>query len=112
MGRSLRHLLLLAACALPLPATTYYVTVSGLGGEAEYDTRFAGLANEAHKLVSATPESKAFLQLGPTATKAKIRETFGQIATDAVADDNLVVFLSGTALTTASITRSIFRART
>ncbi len=89
------RLLLLLAGALSLQATTYYVTVSGLGGEAEYETRFAGLVNEAHKLVSATPESKAFLHLGALATKAKIRESFGQITTDAVADDNLVVFLVG-----------------
>jgi hypothetical protein len=86
--------LLLLAC-MPLWATTYYVTVSGLGGEMEYDTRFSGLAMEAHKLVSATPESKSFLHLGPTATKAKIRESFAQIATDAVAEDNIVVFLIG-----------------
>ena len=81
--------------AVNLWSTTYYVTVSGLGGEAEYETRFSGLAMEAHKLVSSTPEAKAFLQLGPSATKAKIRESFAQIATDATADDNLVVFLVG-----------------
>lgn len=84
--------LLLAA---PLSATTFYVTVSGLGGEPEYETRFGGLATEAHKLVSGTPEAKAFLHLGQTATKVKIRESFGQIATEATADDNLVVFLVG-----------------
>ncbi len=94
VGRGLRFLLLLIG-SVPLPATTYYVTVSGLGGEPEYETRFAGLATEAHKLVSGTPESKAYLHLGALATKAKIRESFAQIASDAVADDNLVVFLVG-----------------
>ena len=94
VGRRLKFLILLACC-LPLPATTYYVTISGLGGEAEYETRFAGLANEAHKLVAGAAESKASLFVGTTATKAKIRESFGQIANDAGADDNLVVFLIG-----------------
>ncbi len=78
-----------------LSATTFYVTVSGLGGEPEYETRFAGLATEAHKLVSGTPEAKAFLHVGQQATKARIRESFAQIANDAGPDDNLVVFLVG-----------------
>lgn len=91
----MKLLLGLLAFSVTLPATTYYVTVSGLGGEAEYETRFAGLATEAHKLVSGTPESKAFLQMGVTGTKAKIRESFGQIANEATPDDNLVVFLIG-----------------
>ena len=94
MSRSLRWPLALLLSA-NLWGTTYYVTVSGLGGEAEYETRFNGLANEAHKLVSGTPDAKAYLQQGPSATKAKIRESFGQIATDATADDNLVVLLIG-----------------
>ncbi len=94
MSRSLRWPLALILSA-NLWGTTYYVTVSGLGGEAEYETRFNGLANEAHKLVSGTPDAKAYLQQGPSATKAKIRESFGQIATDATADDNLVVLLIG-----------------
>lgn len=89
-----RGLLFLIAVA-NLSATTYYVTVSGLGGEAEYETRFFGLASEAHKMVSGTPEAKAFLQLGAAATKAKIRESFAQISTDAGPDDNLVVLLIG-----------------
>ncbi len=88
-------LALLLACAAPLYATTYYVTVAGLGGEPEYATRFDGLAAEAHKLVASTPEAKAFLHLGTVSTKAKIRETLGQIAAEATPDDNLVIFLIG-----------------
>ncbi|MBY0506749.1 MAG: hypothetical protein K2X03_22710 [Bryobacteraceae bacterium] len=88
-------LTLLLWLALPLPAATFYVTVSGLGGEPEYETRFAGLATEAHKLVTGTPDAKAFLHSGILATKAKIRESFTQIATDAGPDDNLVVLLIG-----------------
>ena len=33
--------LLLACVALPMPAATYYVTVAGLGGEPDYEQRFA-----------------------------------------------------------------------
>ena len=94
VGRGLRLLLLLVGC-LPLSATTYYVTVAGLGGEPEYETRFAGLVMEAHKLVSGTPESKSYLHQGVLATKAKIRESFEKISAEALAEDNLVVFLVG-----------------
>ena len=36
-----------------LHATTFYVTVAGLGGEPEYEQRFTGLAKEIEKLVKA-----------------------------------------------------------
>jgi len=31
---------MLLACALVAPAATYYLTISGLGGEPDYDQRF------------------------------------------------------------------------
>ena len=31
---------MLLACALAAPAATYYLTISGLGGEPDYDQRF------------------------------------------------------------------------
>jgi hypothetical protein len=38
--------LLLLATSLTLHATTFYVTVAGLGGEPDYEQRFASLAQE------------------------------------------------------------------
>ena len=48
MGCSLKLLLLLFA-ASALQATTFYVTVAGLGGEPDYEQRFSLLADETEK---------------------------------------------------------------
>ena len=78
-----------------LPGATYYVTVAGLGGEADYETRFTALANEAHKLLSAAPDAKSFVLAGPPATRQKLRETLAQIAAEAKPEDVVVVTLLG-----------------
>ena len=41
--------------AAPLSAATYYVTVAGLGGEPEYEQRFAALARDLDKLLKRLP---------------------------------------------------------
>lgn len=85
----------LLTMAVPGSATTYYVTVAGLGGEADYETRFSALANEAHKLVSAAPDTKSIVLAGPPATRQKLREALAQIAAEAKPEDTLVVTLIG-----------------
>lgn len=95
VGGSLK-LCLLAACASILHATTYYVTVAGLGGEAEYDQRFAGWAKEIDKYVqSAGPESKVHTLHGESATRERVRKTLAEIAAQAKADDALILMLIG-----------------
>ena len=42
----MRAALLMLLCALALPAKTFYLTVAGLGGEPEYEQRFAGWAKD------------------------------------------------------------------
>jgi len=88
-----RYLLLLIAG--PLAATTFYVNLGGLGGQEDYETRFKANVEELDKLTKAAPQAKVFSLSGVQASKAKLKDTFEQIAREAKAEDNLVVTLIG-----------------
>src|ERR1700722_16169331 len=88
-------ILLLLLGAL-LPGATFYVTVAGLGGEPEYDQRFAAQAQEIDKLIRAgNPDAKVQTLYGPQATKAQVQNVLAGIAKDAKAADALVLMLIG-----------------
>ena len=90
-----RRLLLLGlAATLASPAATYYVTVTGIGGEPEYEVRFKMVADDIeHTLKAASPDAKIItLQ---KATREQVRSTFAQIAKEAKPDDALVLMLIG-----------------
>jgi hypothetical protein len=96
MGCRLRRLLLLGSfCAGLLPGTTWYITVAGLGGEVEYETRFANLAKELDKSVRATPDVKVTTLSGTEATKVRIEAAVDEAVKGAKAEDVLVVTLIG-----------------
>ncbi len=76
-------------------ATTFYVNIGGLGGQEDYETRFKANVEELDKLTKAAPQARVFSLSGTAATKAKLKETFAQIAKEAKAEDNLVVTLIG-----------------
>lgn len=82
-------------CTGVLPASTWYITVAGLGGEPEYETRFKGLAAELDKSVRATPDAKVTTLSGPDATKARIEAAVDECVKAAKADDVVVVTLIG-----------------
>lgn len=86
-------LLLLSAAALQ--ATTFYVTIGGLGGEPEYDQRFSGWAKDIDKALKAAPDAKVETLYGPAATRDAIRAVFNRIAKEAKPQDALVVMLIG-----------------
>jgi uncharacterized caspase-like protein len=86
---------MLGLIGLPLVATTFYVNIGGLGGQDDYESRFKATVEELDKLTKSAPESKVFSLSGAAATKAKVKETLGQIAREAKADDVLVVTLIG-----------------
>jgi hypothetical protein len=86
--------LLLSAASLH--AATFYVTVAGLGGEPDYDQRFASEAQEIDKLVrSGGPDAKVTTLSGAQATKAAIQSALTQVAREAKATDAFVVMLIG-----------------
>src|SRR5580704_15519114 len=95
------HALLRAALAL-VPtlvianAATFYVTVAGLGGEPDYEQRFAAQAQEIDKLLHASSSDARITTLyGPQATKANLQNALGQIARDAKPTDAFVLMLIG-----------------
>ncbi|MBI3684240.1 MAG: hypothetical protein HY235_28020 [Acidobacteria bacterium] len=92
----MRLALLLLLAVLSAPAATFYVTVAGLGGEPEYEQRFAGLAKDIDKLLKASSGSTRVETLyGPAATKAKLSEVLGSLANQATPQDSLVLMLIG-----------------
>jgi Peptidase C13 family len=89
--------LLIALLAAPaLHASTFYLTVAGLGGEAEYEQRFSGWAKDVDKLLKAAePNAKVETLYGPEATKANVEAKLRGIAQAAKADDAVVLMLIG-----------------
>ena len=82
------------ACAFGAQAATYYVTISGLGGEPDYDQRFKMWADDiGGSLKKAGGDSKVITLEAPT--RDRIREQFGEIARDARPNDALVLMLIG-----------------
>jgi hypothetical protein len=80
--------------ALGAPAATFYVTISGLGGEPDYDQRFKGWANDIDSsLKKAGGDSNVVTMVAPT--RDQIRSRFAELAKEAKATDSLVVVLIG-----------------
>ena len=85
---------LLLFAALGAHATTYYVTISGLGGEPDYDQRFKGWANDIDSsLKKAGGDSNVITMIAPT--RDQIRARFEALAKEAKPSDALVVTLIG-----------------
>ena len=89
------RILLLLAAAMAAPGATWYVTVSGLGGDPLFDQRFNGLAQELDKLVRTSPDSKVTTLMGPEAVKTRIRAALEDATKNGKAEDTLVVTLIG-----------------
>jgi len=77
-------------------AAPYYVTVAGLGGEPDYEQRFAALASDLDKLFkAAASDAHVYTFSGSGATKARLTETLGQIAREARPEDEFTLILIG-----------------
>jgi hypothetical protein len=99
MRPATRSLALAALCLLPcLPAhgAVYYLTVAGLGGEPEYEQRFAGLANDLDKMFkSAGGDAHVYTLSGSSASRVHLGETLAVIANQAKLEDDFVLVLIG-----------------
>ena len=84
--------LLLAASA---GATTHCVVIAGLGGEPDYEQRFATWAQDLDKTLRATQDVQVETFSGANARRDNIRAAFEGIAKRATADDSLLVVLIG-----------------
>jgi hypothetical protein len=81
---------------IPARAGTYYVTVSGLGGEPDYEQRFTAMANDLDKLLKASgSEAHVYTLTGIQATRAQMTDIAGQIARQAKPEDDFVLILIG-----------------
>jgi len=82
--------------SLPAQAASYFVTVAGLGGEAEYEQRFTALAQDLDKLLKGSGgDLHVYTLKGEDATRARLTETLTQVAHDAKPDDEFVLILIG-----------------
>ena len=98
VGDCVRRLLL----ALPLMlgvsvrADTYFVTVAGLGGEADYQTRFDSEAADLDKIFKASGTGVHVQTLsGADAKREKLLSTLQQVAAAAKSQDDFVLILIG-----------------
>ena len=76
-------------------ANTWYVTIAGLGGEPEYEVRFAGWAADLDKSLRAIPGAQVNTYSGKQATKGTLRKAFTEFATKVKPEDNFAVILIG-----------------
>ena len=89
-------LALLLMSALPVRGATYYLTVSGLGGEPEYDQRFTELAQDLDKVFkSSGGDARVYTLTGKEASRARLTETLTLIAGQARPEDDFVLILIG-----------------
>lgn len=89
-----RRLCLVLALAAACPGATHYLTITGLGGEPEYEQRFAGWGKDIGRaLEEAGGEARVHTLLAPP--REKVRAAFEAVAKEAGAGDALVVMLIG-----------------
>jgi hypothetical protein len=82
--------------ATVLQGATYCVTVAGLGGEPDYEQRFASQAQELEKLLKGSGEEIQMHTLyGAAATKEGLRNALDSVAKQAKGEDALIVVLIG-----------------
>jgi len=85
----------LVLAALAAPAATFYVTISGLGGEPDYEQRFKMWAQDIDSSLkkAGTPDPDIITLVAPT--REQIRTHFASLASTVKPTDNLVVVLIG-----------------
>jgi hypothetical protein len=94
--RRLLSALMLISVAITVRADTYVVTVAGLGGEADYQTRFDNEAADLDKIFKAAGTGVHAYTLSRTdANRAKLLVTLQQVAAAAKAQDDFVLILIG-----------------
>jgi hypothetical protein len=91
----MKLLLLVAGLASSLSATTFYVTVAGLGGEADYEQRFNGLASDLERLFSQSGDARVLTLRGPEATRERLGAVLAEVAAQARPEDAVVLLLIG-----------------
>lgn len=82
--------------AMQAHAATYYVTVAGLGGEPDYEQRFAANAKDLDKVFKASGSTAhVYTLFGAQATATQLRSTLATVAQLVTANDDFVLTLIG-----------------
>jgi hypothetical protein len=89
----MKLLLAFVAAAISMPAATYYLTVSGLGGEPDYEQRFGMWAKDIEKALKTAPDAK--VETLVDGTRDQVRNALERIAKEAQPQDSVVVMLIG-----------------
>jgi hypothetical protein len=96
LKKLLLTVILLLAARVSARADAYYVTIAGLGGEPDYQTRFDGEAADLDKIFKASGAGVHVYTLwGAEATRAKLLSTLQQVAAAAKAQDDFVLVMIG-----------------
>ena len=86
----------ICALAMQAHATTYYVIVSGLGGEPDYEQRFTAAAHDLNKAFTAEGATAHVVTLtGANSTAAKLKDALNSVAREARPDDDFALILIG-----------------
>ncbi|HKE29871.1 MAG TPA: hypothetical protein VKB88_46295 [Bryobacteraceae bacterium] len=91
---AMKGLVLALLCAAVAPAATYYVTISGLGGETDYDQRFKMWADDIDATLKKSGGGNNVATL-VNPTREQVRAKLAEVAKTAKPDDALVVMLIG-----------------
>src|SRR5690348_613278 len=86
------------ACVLVLKANagSYYVIVSGLGGEPDYAQRFTAAAKDLDRIFKAAePTAHVTTLTGSSATAAQLRQALEAVAHEAKSGDDFALILIG-----------------
>jgi hypothetical protein len=95
-GLAVIFLAIMSVSAAPAFGGTYYVTVAGLGGEPDYEQRFAGLVKDLEKLLKEGGGDVHVQMLsGAGATRERLTGVMDQIMRQAKPEDDLIVILIG-----------------
>ena len=96
-GSACPTLMLGLVLAGPSFATTFFVTVAGLGGEPDYEQRFTMLATDTDKLLRGAGGGDRVVETlkGADATRAKLTASLNRIAAQAKPQDVLVLMMIG-----------------
>jgi len=89
----MKLLLALLLTATSLPGTTYYLTVTGLGGEPDFEQHFSMWAKDIEKALKSTSDSK--VETLVSATREQVRRALDGIAAQSKPQDALVLMLIG-----------------
>ena len=94
IGRCMRMCASLLCAALAAPAATFYITISGLGGEPDYEQRFKMWAGDIEtSLKRAGGDTNVITLIAPP--RDQIRAKLAEVARQARPEDGLVLMLIG-----------------